>query len=77
VRFAGTSRNATGLLDFRIDADYREAHGGFRPIKVTLTWQENGQPRQHVHIARQAEETFAIDCATQPVMKAIQLEVAA
>ena len=32
VRFAGTSRNATGIFNFRIDADYREPRGGFRPV---------------------------------------------
>jgi hypothetical protein len=75
VRFSGTSRNATGLLDFRIDADYREPHGGFRPVKVTLTWDENGKPRQQVHVARTPEEKLAIECAAQPVMKAITLEL--
>jgi hypothetical protein len=75
VRFAGTSRNATGLLNFRIDADYREPHGGFRPVKVTLTWQESGKPRQQVHIARDHEERFEIVCASQPVMKAIVVEL--
>jgi hypothetical protein len=75
VRFTGTNRNATGIFNFRIDADYREPHGGFRPVKVTLTWEENGQPRQHVHVARQPEETFAIVCTTQPVMKAVTLEL--
>jgi hypothetical protein len=76
VRFAGTNRNATGLLNFRIDADYREPTGGFRPVKVTLTWEEDALPRQHIHIARQPQETFAIVCAAQPVMKAIVLELA-
>jgi hypothetical protein len=75
VRFSGTSRNATGLLNFRIDADYREPHAGFRPVQVTLTWEENGQPRQQVHVATQPEESFTVHCAAQPVMKAIVLEL--
>ncbi len=50
VRYAGTSRNATGIFNFRIDADYREPAGGFRPVKVTYTWEEEGKPRQaHSH----------------------------
>src|SRR5205823_5516383 len=76
VRYAGTSRNATGLLNFRIDADYREPFGGFRPVRVTYTWEEDGRARQHVHLARQPQETYAITCAARPVMKAITLELA-
>jgi hypothetical protein len=76
VRFAGTNRNATGILNFRIDADYREPHGGFRPVKVTYTWEEDGQPRRHVHVARQLRETYTITCATRPVMKSVVLELA-
>jgi hypothetical protein len=54
VRFAGTSRNATGIFNFRIDADYREPRGGFRPVKVTYAWEEAGRLRRHAHVARQA-----------------------
>jgi hypothetical protein len=76
VRFTGTNRNATGLLNFRIDADYREPEGGFCPVKVTYTWEENGQPKQDVHVARQPQETYTITCATKPLMKAIVMELA-
>jgi hypothetical protein len=76
VRFAGTNRNATGLLNFRIDADYREPHGGYRPVKVTYAWEENGQAQSHVHVARSPNETFAITCASRPTMKSIRLELA-
>jgi hypothetical protein len=76
VRFAGTSRNATGIFNFRIDADYREPHGGFRPVKVTYTWQENRQDKQHVHMARTPGETYTITCRVKPLMKAIALELA-
>jgi hypothetical protein len=75
VRFAGTSRNATGIFDCRIDADYREPHGGFRPVKVTYTWDENGQAKEDVHVARTANENYTINCAAKPVMKAIVLEL--
>jgi hypothetical protein len=76
VRYAGTNRNATGLVNFRIDADYREPHGRFRPVKVTYLWDENGQPKQDVHVARQPRETYTITCASKPVMKSIVLELA-
>jgi hypothetical protein len=75
VRYAGTSRNATGILNFRIDADYREPFGGFRPVRVIYTWQENGQAKQHIHIAQKAHETYTIRCAVQPVMKAVVVEL--
>lgn len=74
VRFAGTSRNATGVFNFRIDADYREPAGGFRPVKVTYTWEEDGRPREDVHVARSPRETYTITCAAKLVMKAIGLE---
>ena len=74
VRFAGTQRNTTCLFDYRIDADYQETRGGFRPIKVTYQWEENGQAKEDVHVMKQAAETYTITCAAKPVMKAIRME---
>jgi hypothetical protein len=76
VRYAGTNHNVTGIFNFRIDADYREPHGGFRPVKVTYTWEEDGQPKEHTYFARQPQQTYAIRCPTKPLMKAIVLELA-
>jgi hypothetical protein len=76
VRYVGTSQNATGIFNFRIDADYREPFGGFRPVRVTYAWEEDGQPKRHVHVARKPEETYTIRCAVKPVMKSIVLELA-
>jgi hypothetical protein len=76
VRYAGTSRNATGLFNFRIDADYREPHGGFRPVRVTYAWDEAGQPREHVHVAHTPTESYTIACRRPPLMKSIVLELA-
>jgi hypothetical protein len=76
VRYAGTSHNATGLLDFRIDADYREPTGGFRPVKITYRWEENGQPKEDIHVARSPAESYTIACGTTPVMTSITLELA-
>jgi hypothetical protein len=76
VRYAGTSRDTTGIFNFRIDADYREPFGGFRPLKATYSWEEEGQPKRDVHIARGAQESYHIRCAATPVMKSISLELA-
>ncbi|MBI3876562.1 MAG: hypothetical protein HY300_11545 [Verrucomicrobia bacterium] len=76
VRYVGTQRNTTMIGNFRIDADYREPHGGFQPVKVTYLWEENGQAKSDIHIARQPAEKYTIQCAAKPVMKSIALELA-
>ncbi|MBV8880426.1 MAG: hypothetical protein JO332_10710, partial [Planctomycetaceae bacterium] len=76
VRYAGTSRNATGFLNLRIDADYREPAGGFRPVKVTYRWEEDGKPKEQVFVAKKPDETWTITCAVKPVMKSIVMELA-
>jgi hypothetical protein len=76
VRWSGIQRNTTMLMSFRIDADYTQSHGGFAPVKITYQWEENGQPKQNVHIARDANESYTIDCLDKPVMKSIILELA-
>ena len=74
VRYAGTSRNATGLLNFRIDADYREPRGGFRPVRVVYRWEEDGRPREDVHVVRKERESYSIACTGKPVMKSVSME---
>jgi hypothetical protein len=76
VRYAGRRRDTTAIFNFRIDADYREPFGGFRPVRVAYQWEEDGQPRQDVHIARKPRDTYTIRCAMKPVMKSITLELA-
>jgi hypothetical protein len=76
VRFAGTQYNTTMIYNPRIDADYLEPHGGFRPVKVTYAWTEAGQEKRHVHVARKPAETYHIDCAARPVMQSITVELA-
>jgi hypothetical protein len=76
VRYEGTSRNATGFLNLRIDADYREPAGGFRPVKVTYRWDEDGKAKEQVFVAKKPEETWTITCAGKPVMKSIVMELA-
>jgi hypothetical protein len=76
VRFAGTQRNTTLILDLRISADYREPHGAFAPVRVTYTWEEDGRTKQDVHVAHHPDETYTIHCDSKPLMKAIALELA-
>ena len=73
VRFAGNQRNTTCLFDFRIDADYREPNGGFRPLRVVYRWEEDGRPKEDVHVVRKDRETYTITCAGKPLMKSVSL----
>ncbi|MBI3828476.1 MAG: hypothetical protein HY291_03110 [Planctomycetes bacterium] len=74
VRFAGVSRGNIVLWRYRIDADYAEPRGGFAPVKVTYTWEEGGQAKEDVHVAKAAEEAYTITCAQKPVLKAVVVE---
>jgi len=87
VRWSGTRSNpgtsqmdiwnsTTAVYGFRIDADYTEPHGGFRPVKVTYRWQEQGRPKTHAHAALKPEESYRIDCDATPAMQSITLELA-
>ena len=87
VRWSGTRANpgnsqmdvwnsTTAVYGFRIDADYTEPHGGFRPVKVTYHWEEEGRPKSHAHVAVKPEEIYRIDCAGGPLMKSVTLELA-
>ena len=52
VRFSGTQGNTCCIFDFRIDADYKEPAGGFRPVQVTYVWDEAGVEKKDVHVAK-------------------------
>lgn len=75
VRWNGRQRNTTALFNFRIDADYEQPNGGFRPVKITYNWTEGGVNKQQVHVARSASDSFTINCPTKPTMKSIVLEL--
>ncbi len=78
VRYQSTpQRNTLCLFDFRIDADYAEPAGGFRPVKITYVWEEEGAEKRDVHVATKAAETYTITCAKPPLMKSLILELAA
>ena len=76
VRYAGTQVNTAAVLNFRIDADYTEPLGGFRPVKVTYVWDEGGVERRDEHIAAKPTESYTIQCAAKPVMKSLAVELA-
>ncbi|HEY7957905.1 MAG TPA: hypothetical protein VII38_21530, partial [Polyangia bacterium] len=76
VRFAGTQQNTTEIFSFRIDADYAEPHGGFRPVKITYVWEENGQLHTDVHVATSPAESYTLHCGSAPRMRSIALELA-
>jgi hypothetical protein len=74
VRYSATSRADLILWRYRIDADYQEPGAGIAPVKVIYRWEENGRPREDVHISRSGSETWSITCAQKPVLKSITLE---
>ena len=77
IRFKSTRQyNTLCIFDFRIDADYAEPHGGFRPVKVTYTWEEAGVAKHHTHTARAPNKTYTITCKRPPLMKSLVVELA-
>ena len=76
VRWSGTEYNTTCLYNHRIDADYDIPSGGFRPVRVTYTWKENGADKQAIHTATTPSEVYTINCAAKPTMRTIKLELA-
>ncbi|MCL2641084.1 MAG: hypothetical protein FWD53_09595 [Phycisphaerales bacterium] len=75
VRFTGTNKTAALLYNLRLDADYPEPHGGFRPVKITYAWSENGTDKTHTHIARSPRDTWKINCAAKPLLKSYTVEL--
>jgi hypothetical protein len=74
VKYVARKVSETVLWSVRIDADYKEPNGGLAPLKVTYNWEETGAPKQNVFIAKPANDTYKINCATKPLMKSIVLE---
>jgi hypothetical protein len=68
--------NTLCIFDFRIDADYTEPSGGFRPVAITYVWDEAGAEKRDTHIAKQPTETYKITCAQPPLMKSLIVELA-
>ena len=75
-KFAGTQRNTTCMFDLRIDVDYKEPAGGFRPVKITYVWDEGGQEKTDVHVAKAATDTYTIHCGEKTTSKSFTMELA-
>jgi hypothetical protein len=60
----------------RLDADYTEPNGGFRPVKITYIWDEDGKEKKDEHIAKTAQDTYKIKCGAKTTPKSIVLELA-
>ena len=75
IRWSGKQRNTACLFSARIDADYKQPCGGFRPVKVTYTWSEDGVEKQDVHVSASPRESYKIVCGAAPEMKSISLEL--
>lgn len=76
LRLVGQCYNTTMLFGLRIDADYQQPHGGFRPVKITYVWDEAGQEKRHVHVAAKPQETYTIVCGPKTVVKSFSVELA-
>lgn len=76
VRYVGTQSIVAMIFNSRIDADYKIPNAGFRPVQVTYVWEEGGKEIKDTHVAKTANETYKINCATAPLMKSIILELA-
>jgi hypothetical protein len=76
LRFDGRSFNTTMMFALRIDADYKEPRGSFRPVKITYVWDEGGQEKRDEHVAAKPEETYTISCGPKTVVKSFAVELA-
>jgi hypothetical protein len=76
LRLGGHEVNTAMLFGLRIDADYRQPFGGFRPVKITYVWDDNGTPRTHEHVAFRPEESYTIHCGPRALVKSFTVEVA-
>lgn len=76
IKLAGVQRNTACLFDLRIDVDYKEPYGGYRPVKVTYLWDEAGQPRQDEHVCKTPQETWTLKCGPKTVAKSFTVELA-
>ena len=76
VRYRGSGKGTLALNNARIDADYKEPAGGFRPVQVTYVWTEDGVEKRDVHVATSPEESYTIKCDAAPLMKSLILELA-
>jgi hypothetical protein len=75
LRFSGTEYNTLMMFALRIDADYRQHHGGFRPVKIRYVWDEDGQEKQHEHVAMTPEDRYTISCGPKTVVRSFSVQL--
>ena len=75
VKLAGREVNTTCLFGLRIDVDYKEPAGGFRPVKVTYVWDEGGRKKTHVRVCKTPRETYEISCGPKTTVKSFIVEL--
>lgn len=76
LRFGGRNHNTTMFFGLRIDADYLQLNGGFRPVKITYAWEEDGKPKAQEHVARTPKDSYKITCGPKTVPKSFAVELA-
>ena len=76
VKLIGSQRNTACIFDIRIDADYKEPNGGFRPVKITYVWDEDGKEKKDEHIAKSATDSYTIKCGPKTTAKSVIVELA-
>jgi len=76
LRLSGHQKTVACIFGLRVDADYTEPHGGFRPVKIAYLWEESGVAKRDIHIARSPGDSYFIYCSAAPVMKSLALELA-
>ena len=76
VKLVGSLKNTTLIFDLRIDADYKEPAGAFKPVKITYNWDEKGSGKSDVHVARSETDTWSINCGAGTVVKSYTMELA-
>ena len=76
IRLAGTQTNTTLIFDLRIDVDYNEPAGGFKPVKITYNWDESGAAKSDVHVAKSESDNWSINCGKGAQVKSFTMELA-
>ncbi|MCX5683125.1 MAG: hypothetical protein NT049_05505 [Planctomycetota bacterium] len=76
VKIAGVQKNTVCIFSLRIDADYQEPCGGFRPVKVTYVWDEDGKEMKNEHICATPQDAWTVRCGPKTVAKSYAVELA-
>ena len=76
VKLIGQQVNTACLFSLRIDADYKEPAGAFKPVKITYAWDENGQTKTNEYVAKTPQATYTIDCGAKARVKSYTMELA-